>query len=75
MKYKSGEAVLKGDRVLFHDQPGEIEFIADTLGGDPAMDWYVKQYGPGAMVADPNAGRTFVTKIETTEDLRLVSRR
>jgi hypothetical protein len=74
MKYKSGEEIRKGDKVLFHGEPGEIEFIVDTLIDDPAMDWYVKEYGPGAMVAEPKAGRTFVSDTEDAEDLQFVSR-
>jgi hypothetical protein len=26
--YQSGEEIQRGDRVLFHDEPGEIEFVA-----------------------------------------------
>jgi hypothetical protein len=43
--YQSGEEIKKGDRVLFHDEPGEIEFEADALIGDPAMDWYIEEKG------------------------------
>ena len=60
--------------MLFHNEPGEIEFIVDALVGDPAMDWYVKEYGPGAMVVEPKAGRTFISDTEDAEDLILVSR-
>ena len=74
MKYQSGEEIRKGDKVLFHGEPGEIEFIVGALSGDPAMDWYVKEYGPGAMVVEPKAGRTFLTETEDAEDLVLVSR-
>jgi hypothetical protein len=31
---------MKGDRVLFHGEPGEIDFVADTLINDPAMDFF-----------------------------------
>ena len=46
MKYKSGEEIRKGDRVLFHGETGEIEFVAEKFTGDPAMDWHVED-GPG----------------------------
>ena len=39
VKYQSGEEIRKGDRVLFHGEPGEIEFVAEKLVGDPAVDW------------------------------------
>lgn len=47
MKYQSGEEIRKGDKVLFHGEPGEIEFVADKLVGDPAMDWHMREQGPG----------------------------
>lgn len=74
MKYKLGEEVRKGDRVLFHGEPGEVEFIVDAFISDPTMDWYMKEYGPGVMVAEPKAGRTFVSDTEAAEDLQFVSR-
>jgi hypothetical protein len=74
MKYKSGEEIRKGDKVLFHGAPGKVEFIVDALIGDPAMDWYMKEHGPGVMVAEVKAGRTFVNNTEAAEDLEFVSR-
>ena len=54
---------FKGDRVLFHDEPGEIEFVADALIGDPAMDWYVEEHGGGVMVIEPKYfGHAFLTE-------------
>lgn len=53
LKYWSGEEVRKGDRVLFYGEPGEIEFVVDSIVGDPAMDWYMKEHGPGVMVREP----------------------
>jgi hypothetical protein len=73
--YQSGEEIKKGDRVLFHGEPGEIEFVADTLVGDPAMDWYIKEFGGGVMVLEPkHFGRAFLTVTHNTEDLEFVSR-
>jgi len=75
MKYQSGEEIRKGDKVLFHGETAEIEFIVDALIGDPAMDWYMKEYGPGAMVVEPKAaGRTFISETKNAEDLQFVSR-
>jgi hypothetical protein len=48
---RSGEEIKKGDRVLFDGEPGEIEFVADALIGNPAMDWYVEEHG--GMVIEP----------------------
>jgi hypothetical protein len=75
MKYKSGEEIRKGDKVLFHGEPGEIEFIADKLIGDPAMDWHMKEQGPGVMVLEPKRyGHAYLRDTENAEDLVLVSR-
>ena len=34
MKYQSGQEIRKGDKVLFHGEPGEIDFIVEALSGD-----------------------------------------
>lgn len=48
LTYLSGETVMKGDRILYHGQPDEVEFIAD--GTDPETDWFVKECGVGIMI-------------------------
>jgi len=74
-RYQSGEEIKKGDRVLFHGEPGEIEFVADPLIDDPETEWYVKEYGGGAMVVEPKVfGRAFLSHTEQNEDLALVTR-
>jgi hypothetical protein len=40
--YQSGEEVKSGDRVTYHGEPGEVEFVVTNLAGDPAMDRYVE---------------------------------
>jgi hypothetical protein len=73
-RYQSGEEIRKGDRVLFHGEPGEIEFVADSLVRDPETEWFV-QYGGGVMVVEPKVfGRAFLSDTESTEDLTLVAR-
>jgi hypothetical protein len=75
LKYQSGEQIVKGDRVLFHGEPGEIELVADPLVNDPETEWYVKEYGGGVMVVEPKVfGRAFLSNTERTEDLIFVSR-
>jgi hypothetical protein len=37
-KYKSGEEIKKGDQIIFHGEPGRIEFVVEELCGDPGMD-------------------------------------
>jgi hypothetical protein len=73
LNYRSGEEIRKGDRVLFHGEPGEIEFVVDSLAGDPPMDWYLKEHGPGVMVREPrHFGSAYVNA--NHEDLVFVSR-
>ena len=75
MRYQSGEEIRKGDKVLFHGEPGEIEFVVDQLSGDPAIDWHLKEQGPGVMVLEPkHFGRAYIRDTENAEDLQLVSR-
>jgi len=74
-RYQSGEEIKKGDRVLYHREPGHIEIVAAELG-DPETDWFVQEYGGGVMVVEKIAGRTFIPadQIEEEEDLEFVSR-
>ncbi len=59
--------------MLFHGEPGEIEFVADGLVADPEMDWYVKELGPGVMVREPkHFGSAYVRS--NFEDLVFVGR-
>ncbi|HEY1270671.1 MAG TPA: hypothetical protein VGF08_01740 [Terriglobales bacterium] len=75
MKYQSGAEIQKGDKVLFHGEPGEIEFVAEQLTGNADIDWYVKEHGPGVMIIEPkDFGRVFICDTENAEDLVLVSR-
>jgi hypothetical protein len=77
--YQTGEEIKKGDRVTFHGDPGEIEFISDPSVDDP-QDWYIKEFGGGVMVIEPDTGppkrfgRVFITDTADAEDLVLVSR-
>jgi len=53
LKYLSGEEVRKGDRVLFHGEPGEIEYVVDGFVGDPEIDWHMREHGPGVLIREP----------------------
>jgi hypothetical protein len=75
VKYQSGEEIRRGDRVLFHGEPGEIEFVADKLIGDPAVDWNITENGPGVMILEPKYfGRAYIRDTEDDEDLVFISR-
>jgi hypothetical protein len=75
LKYQSGEEIKKGDRVLFHREPGQIELVALELG-DPETDWFTQEYGGGGMILERVSGRTFIPadQIDECEDLEFVSR-
>ncbi len=71
--YQSGDKIKKGDRVM--REPGEIEFVVDKITGDPAMDWYVQEFGGGVMVIEPkHFGNVFLSETEDFEDLVFVGR-
>jgi hypothetical protein len=78
LQYRSGEEIKAGDSVRFHGNLAEIEFLAtDASDPDPAMAWYVKEFGGGIMVLDPLvSGRTFIhsDQLDDYEDLEFVSR-
>jgi hypothetical protein len=70
--YSSGEQIRKGDRVLLHGEPGEIELVADPA--ESPDDW-LKNQGGGIMVLELKVfGRLFITEPETDEHLIFVSR-
>jgi hypothetical protein len=70
--YYTGEVIMKGDRVRLHDEPGEIEFVAEMPIGDPLVDWNLSQNGPGVMVRV--FGSLYLRDTEQREDLKFVSR-
>lgn len=78
LRYRSGEEILKGDKVLFHGNPAEIELMAsDPKSDDPEIYWHLEECGGGVMVLDPMvSGRTFIPtdQIPTEEDLEFVER-
>ena len=76
LTYLTGEEIRKGDRVLFHGEPGEIELVADPAIADPETDWFVQEHGQGVMILEPkNFGRAFLTEPQTAEDLKFIARR
>lgn len=75
LKYQSGEEVMKGDRVLFHGDSGEIEFVADPLVHDVATQWYVNEFGGGIMLTKlKEFGSVFVSDPTVDDELEFVSR-
>ena len=77
IKYQSGEEIKKGDHVLFHGEPAEVEFVVDKLTENAELDWYMKEFGGGVMIREPNHfGAAFIQaeSLPETEDLEFLSR-
>jgi len=72
LRYRTGEEIQAGDRILYASEPGKIDFV--TISEDPQHAWYVEQYGGGCMVPVPPFGNLFVSHPEEEEDLDFVSR-
>jgi hypothetical protein len=77
LKYPSGEEIRKGDRVLFHGEPAEVEFVVNEHTQDAALDWYMQEFGGGVMIREPkHFGAAFIQakSLPETEDLEFLSR-
>ena len=73
--YISGEEVRPGDRILFHGETGEVEFVVTHLTGDASMDWYLEQHPEGGlMLTASGLGSVFVATNMIDERLKFVSR-
>jgi hypothetical protein len=74
-RYQTGLEIRKGDRVLFHGELGEIEFVVDPEKPEPETDSYLREYGAGVMVREPkNFGSAFIPEPDAEGDLKFVSR-
>jgi hypothetical protein len=75
IQYASGEDILAGDRVLYWNEPGQIEFVVEAGDSDAQVNWYLQTQGPGVMILEPKFfGRVYV--VEPAEDkLVFVARR
>jgi hypothetical protein len=76
LRYQSGEEIKRGDHVLFHGNPAEVELVA-VDPNDPEQAWYMQEFEGGVLILDPTvSGRTFIPKgdLGEYEDLEFVSR-
>ena len=76
LRYRSGEEIKKGDRVLFHREPAEIELVASNPD-DPETRWHMQEFGGGVLIREPREPNpTFIQadSISEYEDLEFVSR-
>jgi hypothetical protein len=74
LRYQSGVAVVKGDRVLLAGDPGVIEFVADPLVQNVDTDWYVEKFGGGVMISQLKLLGSVFTHPESDSDLEFVGR-
>ncbi len=72
LKYRSGEEIKAGDRILYNFEPGKIDFVATPE--DAQYNWYVEQHGGGCMILVAPFGSLFVSDPQDDEDLEFVSR-
>ena len=79
LKYLTGEEIQKRDRVLYHGEGAEVEFVV-TDASDPETEWYFQEFGGGIMLVqhvEPKSfGRVFISAsdIPDDEDLQFASR-
>lgn len=72
--YPSGEEIRAGDRIKYHGESGEVEFVVSRPQGDPARDWYLQEFpGGGIMIRAAGFGNVFLTGTRE-DDLEFVSR-
>ena len=70
--YLSGQEIKKGDRVILHGAPGEVELVADPdINPD---DWFVTEFGGGIRILHSEMGSVFIDNPQENDELDLVSR-
>ncbi len=78
LHYRTGEEIKKGDRVRFHGNQAEVEFVAwGASDSDRELAWYKEEYGGGVMISEPLAfGRAFIPsdQLAECEDLEFLER-
>jgi len=73
-KYLSGQEVRLDDRIIYHGEPGAVEFIVAGTTGDPSNDWYLEQFpGGGVMIVAKGFGSVFLSESDIDENLEFVS--
>jgi len=74
IRYASGEEVLPGDLVLYFGNSGKIEFVADPERPTPETEFYIEEFGGGAMVLDGKIGLVFLSPEADLDTLVFVAR-
>ena len=73
LKYQTGEEIKDHDRVLFHREPAEIEFVASDPA-NPETNWYFQEFGGGIMIKASAHYFIPASQLDECEDLEFVSR-
>jgi hypothetical protein len=74
LKYRTGEVVMRGDRVLLSGEVGVVEYIADETINDPMSRWLLEENRGGVMISQLRSlGRVF-TSPEEDSDVEFLSR-
>lgn len=76
LRYLSGDEIRPGDRILYHRDPGVVEFVVTGLSGDQENDWFFEEYGGGVMIRTEGMGNVFIDadNLAEHEDFEFVSR-
>ncbi|MGA8670959.1 MAG: hypothetical protein WB679_13840 [Terracidiphilus sp.] len=74
LKYKSGQDIMRGDRVLYAGDPSVVEFVADPLVPNPSTRWYVEENGQGIMISEPRRHGSVFSSDPESDELEFVSR-
>jgi hypothetical protein len=75
LNYVSGQSVLAGDRVRFHGETGQVEFVVTEKTGEPGRDWYLDQFpGGGAMITAEDVGSVFLGVDDFDDRVEFVAR-
>lgn len=75
LRYRTGEAVQFGDRIVFYDEPGTVKCVLTEPTGDAGRDWYLQEYpNGGVMIEARHWGLVFLTETCDHEHLDFVGR-
>jgi signal peptidase I len=69
-KYSSGEIILRGDRIRYNGENGEVDFIITEES--PDWDSYWHDLGEGVMLKVPSFGSVYVPFLDG--ELEFISR-
>jgi hypothetical protein len=75
--YRSNVEIRAGDRIKYHGDGGQVEFVVTGPTGDPSIDWFLEDSpGGGVGITATGFGRVFlpVEELGEEEDLEFVSR-